>query len=60
MYVDKDLIEVKLYQLIDQFNKRKTDHRNFYFVLFGNIYTFYDENGRTYKILFVGNFNEEL
>ena len=57
MYVDKDLIEVKLYQLIDQFNKRKTDHRNFYFVLFDNIYTFYDENGRTYKILFVGNFN---
>ena len=57
MYVDKDLIELKLYQLIDQFNKRKTDHRNFYFVLFDNIYTFYDENGRTYKVLFVGNFN---
>ena len=30
MYIDKDLIEDKLYQLIDQFNERKINHRDFY------------------------------
>ena len=37
MYMDKDLVEDKLYQLIDQFNERKINHRDFYFVLLCNI-----------------------
>ena len=47
MYVDKDLIEDKLYQLIDQFNERKTNHRDFYFVLLDIVHLLYDGNGRT-------------
>ena len=57
MYMDKDLIEDKLYELIDQFNERKINHRNFYFAFLSNIYPFYDGNGRTCKILFIANFN---
>ena len=38
MYMDKDLIEDKLYELIDQFNERKINHRNFYFALHDNIH----------------------
>ena len=30
-YLDKDLIENRLYQLIDQFNERKVSHRDFCF-----------------------------
>ena len=37
MYMDKDLIEYKLYQLIDQ--------------LINDMYPFYDENGTTCNIL---------
>ena len=44
MYIDKYLIEDKLYKLIDQFNERKINHRDFYFVLIGNIHPFYDRN----------------
>ena len=29
MYLDKDLIEDKLYKLVDQFNKRTINHRDF-------------------------------
>ena len=46
MYVDKDLIEDKLHELIDQFNDRKISHRDFYFTLLDKIHPFYDENGR--------------
>ena len=38
MYMDKDLIEDKLHHLIDQFNERKVNHRDFYFVLLSTIY----------------------
>ena len=31
MYMDKYLIEDKLYESIDQFNERKIDHKDFYF-----------------------------
>ena len=41
MYIGKDLIEDKLYQFIDQFNERKTNHRDFYFPLFDNIHPLY-------------------
>lgn len=50
IYVDKDLLKDKLYQLIDQFNKTKIKHRDFYFPLLGSIQPFYD--GGTYKVLF--------
>ena len=30
MYIDKDLIEDKLYQLIDKFIERKIDYKDFY------------------------------
>ena len=38
MFIDKDLIEDKLYQLIDPFNERKINHRDFHFVLLDNIH----------------------
>ena len=57
MYVDKDLIEDKLHELIDQFSDRKISHRDFYFTLLDKIHPFYDENGRTCKILFVSSYN---
>ena len=54
MNMDKDLIENKLYHLIDQFNERKLYHKDFYFALLANTYPFYDG---IYKILFVSKFN---
>ena len=51
-YLDKDLIENRLYQLIDQFNERKVSHRDFCFAFFDNIHPCYDGNGRTCKISF--------
>ena len=41
MHIDKDYIEHKLYQLIDQFHGRKINHNDFYF-----------GNGRTCRLLF--------
>ena len=52
MYIDKDLIENKLYQLVDQFNERKTNQRNFHSKFLGNIHPFYDGNRTTCQILF--------
>ena len=51
MYMDKDLIKDKLNELIDQFNESKNNHRNFYFPFLGNMHPFYDDNGRTCKII---------
>ena len=55
MYMDKDLIEDKLYQLVDQFNERKSNHRDFYSTLLNHIHLIYNGNGRTSKILFVSS-----
>ena len=55
MCMDKDLIEDKLHQLVDQFNEKKINHRNFYSTSFNNIHPFYDENEKIYKILFVSS-----
>lgn len=75
MYLDKDLIEDKIYQLndqlIDQFNKRKVHHIYYLFFIYylfyylfdiysilpNTIQLFYYGNGKTYKMLFVSNFN---
>ena len=55
--MDKDLIEDKLYELTDQLNERKINHRDFYFTLLQNTHSLYDGNGRTCKVLFVTNFS---
>ena len=52
IHMDKDLIEDKLYQLIDQLDERKTNRRYFSLALTDNIYPFHDGNGITCKILF--------
>ena len=41
MYMDKHLIENKLYQLIYQFTERKINDRDFYFALLDNIHPFF-------------------
>ena len=56
MYMDKYLIEDKMYQLIDQISERKINQRDSYFALLDNIHLFYDGYGKNCKILFVGNF----
>ena len=45
MYMDKDLIEDKLYELIDQFNERKINHKDFYFALHANIHVYFFQLG---------------
>ena len=56
--MDKEIIEDKLYQIIDQSNERKLTSIKFYSILFpkiisiySKIHPFYDGNGRTWKIL---------
>ena len=55
MYMDKDLIENKLYQIIDQFNERKITSKKFYSIPLNKIHPFYDVNGTTCKILFAND-----
>ena len=55
MYIDKDLIEDKLYQIIDQFNERKITTTTFYSIPLNKTYPFYDRRGRTCKILFAND-----
>ena len=42
MYMDKDLIEDKLYELKYQFCERKINHKVYYVALFNNTRPFYD------------------
>ena len=55
MYMDKELIEDKLYQIIDQFNERKITSTKFYSILLNKTHPFYEGNGRTCKILFAND-----
>ena len=55
----KELIEDKLYQIIDQFSEMKITNENFYSILLNEVHLFYDGNVRTCKILF-GNDNERM
>ena len=50
--MDKDLIEDKLYQPIDQFNEWKINHRNFYFEFLNNMHPFYGGVCWACKIVF--------
>ena len=52
MYMDKKLIEHKLYQIVDQFNKRNITSTKFYLILLNKIDPFYDGNVKKCKILF--------
>ena len=56
MYMDKEVIEDKLYQIIGQFNERQITSTKFYSILLNKIHPFYKNgwngNGRTCKILF--------
>ena len=53
MYFDKSLIELALYQLVDEFNKRKVTHNQFCNIFLDLIHPFRDGNRRTCKILFI-------
>ena len=48
MYTDKELIENKLYQIIDQFSERKVTSTKLYWIILNKIHPFYDINGRTF------------
>ena len=55
IYIDKELIEDKLYQIIDQFSERKLTSAKFYSILLNKMHSFYDGNGRTCKKLFAND-----
>ena len=50
MYMGKELIKDKLHEITDQFNEREITSTKFYSIL--KVHSFYNENGRTCKILF--------
>ena len=53
MYLDKSLIELALYQLVDEFNERKVTHNQFCNIFLDLIHLFRDGNGITCTILFI-------
>ena len=53
MYLDKDLIEEKLYQIMNQFSERKITSTKFYSIILNKINLFYGQNGSPCKILFL-------
>ena len=54
MYMDKDLIEDKVYEMKDKFSERKI-MLEVYSLLLNRPHPFYDGNGRTCKILFAND-----
>ena len=57
MYTDKDLVEDKLYHIIDQFNENKITPVRFYSILLNEMYQFYNGHGRTCMILLANDDN---
>ena len=53
IYMDIELIEDKLYQIINQFSERKIKSTKFYSILLNKMHQFYD--GRTCEILFAND-----
>ena len=45
MYMDKDLIEQKLYKLVDQFNERQINNRDFYSTFYFYFYSIFGFSG---------------
>ena len=52
IYMDQELLEDKLYQIIHQFNQRKITSTKFNSILLNKKNPFYEINGRMCKILF--------
>ena len=57
MYMDKYLIEDMLYQVINQFNKRKVTSTKFCSILLHKKHPLYDGNRRTCELMFA---NEDI
>ena len=57
IFMEKDLIEDKLYQIIYQFNESKITPIKFDSIILNKTHPFDDGNGRTPKILFA---NDEM
>ena len=55
--MDKCLVEVALYSLVDQFNDTVISHKNFCRTFLDQIHPFRDGNGRTCKFLFSDQIN---
>ena len=55
IYMDKHIIEDKLYRIIDQLNEKKTKPVHFYSIFLNEIRSVFDVNGRTLKILFAND-----
>ena len=55
MYMDKELIENKIYKIIDQIHERKITSTKSYLMLLNKIHRFYDRNVRTFKVLFAND-----
>ena len=51
MYIDKDILEDKIYQTKHQFNGKKITPVRCYTILLNKIHPFFDGKGRTCKIL---------
>ena len=50
MYLDIDLTENELYQMIDQFNERKSIATRYSLIFLNKIHSFYNGNGRMCEI----------
>ena len=57
MYMDKEWIEDKLYQIMNWFNERKIASTKFYSILFNKIRSLYDGHGRIYLFVYLFIFN---
>ena len=53
--MDKELIEDKFYQIIDQGNEIKITSTKIYSILLNKIHPFYNGNGRMCKIVFAND-----
>ena len=53
--MDKELIEDKLYQIIDQSSERKITSIKFYSILLNKTQAFYDGNRTTWEIMFANH-----
>ena len=57
IYMDKCLVGVALYSLVDQFNDTVISHKNFCRTFLDQIHPFRDGNGKTCKFLFSDQIN---
>ena len=48
-------MEDQFYQIVDQFNERKITPTKFYSIFLHKIHSFYDVDGRMWKILFAND-----